>query len=256
MRSLVIAASFALCGVMLGPQQAEAQAPEPLASANAPAARAVVELYTSQGCSSCPKADAVLGRLAERDDIITISWGVDYWDYLGWRDTAARPEFTARQKAYAKVLGYGMVYTPQAVINGATHVNGSDEAKIERAIDRSSKALAAARVPVRLLAVDGKLVVDIDAAPQGVLAKEATVWLAPIAHRVEVPITRGENRGKTIVYSNVARQLIPVGTWSGKAMTVRLDRHSFMSGDADRVAVLLQRGHGGPIVGAALLPQF
>jgi len=257
MRALATAASFALCGVLLGPQGAGAQAPEPPpTTANAPAATAVVELYTSQGCSSCPKADAVLGRLAERDDIITISWGVDYWDYLGWRDTAARPEFTERQKAYAKVLGNGMVYTPQAVINGLAHANGGDEAKIERAIERVSKVFAAARVAVRLSAADGKLAIEIDAAPQGMGAREATVWLAPIAHRIEVPITRGENTGKTIVYSNVARRLIPVGTWNGKSMTVRLDRRSFMPEDADRVAVLLQQGHGGPIVGAALLPRF
>jgi hypothetical protein len=252
MRALAIAASFAVCGV-LGALAAAAQPP---AAAKETDAKAVVELYTSQGCSSCPRADAVLGRLAEREDLITISWGVDYWDYLGWRDTAARPEFTARQKAYAKVLGYGMVYTPQAVINGAAHVNGGDEAKIELTIDRVAKAFEAVRVPVHLSAVDGTLVVDIDAAPKGATAREATVWLATIAHRVEVPIRRGENSGKTIVYSNVARRLIPVGTWSGKRMTVRLDRRSIMHGDADRVAVLLQRGHGGPIVGAALLTQF
>jgi hypothetical protein len=258
MRALAIAASFALCGVLLGPHAAGAQTPEALTTANAPptAARGVVELYTSQGCSSCPKADAVLSKLSERNDLITISWGIDYWDYLGWRDTAARPEFTERQKAYAKALGNGMVYTPQAVINGAAHANGGDEAKIERAIERVSKAFAAARVPVRLSTADGKLVIEIDAARQGVAVKEATVWLAPIAHRVEVPITRGENSGKTIVYSNVARRLIPVGTWNGKSMTVRLDRRSFMPEDADRVAVLVQQGHGGPIIGAALLPQF
>jgi hypothetical protein len=253
MRALGIAASFALCAVLLGPQKAEAQTPEPPAAAAAPAARAVVELYTSQGCSSCPRADVVLGRLAERDDLITISWGVDYWDYLGWRDTSARPEFTLRQKAYAKVLGYGMVYTPQAVINGAAHVNGGDEAKIERTIDLFAKTFAATRVPVRLTAANGHLVVDIDAAPQGTATKEATVWLAPLAHRVEVPITRGENHGKTVVYSNVARRLLPIGTWNGTPMTVRLDRRSFMTSDADRVVVLLQQGHGGPIIGAAVL---
>jgi hypothetical protein len=255
MRSLAIAASIAVLGALYGPAQTAAPTPAEPGPASDPA-KAVVELYTSQGCSSCPKADAVFGRLAERDDIITISWGVDYWDYLGWRDTAARPEFTARQKAYAKVLGYGMVYTPQAVVNGVTHVNGSDEAKIERAIDGNAKAFAAARVPVHLSVAGDKVVIGVEAAPKGVSAKEATVWLASIAHRVEVPITRGENRGKTIVYSNVARRLIPVGTWTGRPMTVRLDRHSFMGGDADRVAVLLQQGHGGPIVGAALLPRF
>ena len=248
MRSLAIAASLAGFAALVGPAEAQSEGP-----AASPATKAVIELYTSQGCSSCPSADAVLGRLADRQDVIAISWAVDYWDYLGWRDTAARPEFTERQKAYAKILGNGMVYTPQAVINGVVHVNGSDEAKIERAMDQNFKAFAGSQVPVRLSAAEGKLVVDIGAAPEGAGAKEATVWLAPIAHRVEVPITRGENRGKTIVYSNVARGLIPVGTWNGKPMTVHLDRHNVMFGDADRCAVFLQQGRGGPIVGAALL---
>jgi hypothetical protein len=254
MRLLAIAASFAVCGVLFGPQAKAEDAARPSTAATAP--RAIIELYTSQGCPNCPAADALLGRLARRDGILAISWGVDYWDYLGWRDTAARPEFTVRQKAYAKVLGNGMVYTPEAVINGVAHANGSDEAKIERAIDKSFKAFAAAQVPVRLSAVDGKLAIEIGAAPKGAPSAEATVWLAPIAGSVEVPITRGENHGKTIVYSNVARGLIPVGTWNGKAMTVRLDRHSFMYGDADRIAVLVQQGPGGPIIGAAMLTQF
>lgn len=251
MRSLAIAASFAGFAALIGPAEAQSQGP-----AASPQTKAVIELYTSQGCSSCPSADALFGRLAKRDDIIAISWAVDYWDYLGWRDTAARPEFTERQKAYAKMLGNGMVYTPQAVINGLVHVNGSDEVKIERAIDKSFRSFAGSQVPVRLSAVDGKLIVHIGAAPEGAGAKEATVWLAPIAPRVEVPITKGENRGKTIVYSNVARGLIPVGTWNGKPMTVRLDLHSVMFGDSDRCAALLQQGRGGPIIGAAMLAQF
>jgi hypothetical protein len=248
MRSLAIAASLAGFAALVSPAEAQSEGP-----AAAPPIKAVIELYTSQACSSCPSADALLGRLAERQDVIAISWAVDYWDYLGWRDTAARPEFTDRQKAYAKILGNGMVYTPQAVIDGLVHVNGSDEARIERAIEKNFPAFADSRVSVHLSAASGKLVVDIGAAPAGVGAKEATVWLAPIAHRVEVPITRGENRGKTIVYSNVARGLIPVGTWNGKPMTVHVDRHNVMFGGADRCAVLLQQGRGGPILGAALL---
>ena len=251
MRSLATVAALAGLAVLSAPMQAQAEG-----AAGAPKPKAVVELYTSQACSSCPKADALLGRLAKHDDIVAITWSVDYWDYLGWRDTSARPEFTERQKAYAKVVGDGMVYTPQAVINGVAHVNGGDEGRMDRAIDEGLKAFTALQVPVRLSAVDGRLVVEIGAAPQGTEAKEATVWLAPLAGSVEVPITKGENRGKTIVYSNVARGLIPVGTWNGKAMTVRLERHNFMYRDADRCAVLLQQGRGGPIVGAALLTKF
>jgi hypothetical protein len=246
MRSWALLTLAGLAG-LLGPVQAASQTP------TSGQVKGVYELFTSQGCSSCPAADDVLGRLAKRDDVIALTLPVDYWDYLGWRDTLARPEFTARQKAYAKVLGDGMVYTPQAVVSGLAHLNGGDAARIERAIDKTAKLFAASRVPITLSASDGKLVIDVASAPDGVPAKEATVWLAAIASSVKVPILRGENQGRTIVYSNVVRAMMPVGTWNGKEMVVKLDRSSFMHGSADRCAVLLQQGYGGPIVGAAQL---
>ena len=216
----------------------------------------VVELYTSQGCSSCPSADALLGKLAKRDDIIALSFSVDYWDYLGWKDTLANPKFTERQRAYGKARGDGAIYTPQAVINGMTHVNGSDEDQIGRLVDKTAKTLSALRVPLRLSKDKDKLVVEAGPAPSGATPKEATLWLAVISKEVAVPIERGENHGKTIIYNNVVRELIPIGMWNGKAMTVQLERHSFMQPGTDRCAVLLQQGHAGPIVGAALLRQF
>jgi hypothetical protein len=234
---------------------AQAQSADATAPAAAPAQKAVVELFTSQGCSSCPAADALLARLAQRDDLIAISLSVDYWDYLGWKDTLAQAKFSERQKAYAKVIGDGMVYTPQIVVNGAAHVNGSDEGRIFAAIEKTNVAVAASRAPVNLSAAGGKLVVEIAASP-GNVAKEATVWLAVISPSVQVPITRGENKGKTITYTNVVRELIPIGMWSGKAMTVRLHRHSIAYAGAERCAVLVQQGRGGPIVGAALIKQF
>ncbi len=115
---------------------------------------AVVELFTSQGCSSCPNADAVLGRLAKRDDIIALSLSVDYWDYLGWKDTLASPKFTERQRAYGKVRGDGAIYTPQLVVNGLAHVNGSDEGEIGRLIDKTAKTLS--RLPRADPAVAGQ----------------------------------------------------------------------------------------------------
>jgi hypothetical protein len=233
---------------MLSPREAGAQA-----TATSAQIKAVYELFTSQGCSSCPAADAILGRLAKRDDVIALTLPVDYWDYLGWRDTLARSEFTDRQKAYAKLLGDGMVYTPQAVVSGLAHVNGSNEEGIERAIEKTAKRFLTSRVTVSLTAADGRLKIDIAPAPDGAVPKEATVWLAAIAGSVEVPITRGENQGRTILYTNVVRRLMPIGTWNGTEMIVKLDRHSFMSNSADRCAVLLQEGQGGPIVGAALL---
>ena len=247
MRCLAIVALVGL-GPLVGTSEAIAQH----ASTSAQV-KAVYELYTSQGCSSCPAADALVGRLAKRDDVIALTLPVDIWDYLGWRDTLARPEFTDRQRAYAKVLGDGMVYTPEAVVSGIVHTNARSEDTIERAIAQTAKQFAASRVPISLLLENGQLLIDVAAAPKRAQAKEATVWLAAIASSIEVPIARGENKGRTIVYSNVVRRLMPVGTWSGAEMVVKLDRNSFMTSGTDRCAVLLQQGHGGPIIGAALL---
>jgi hypothetical protein len=146
-----------------------------------------------------------------------------------------------------------MVYTPQAVVSGLAHVNGSNAEKIDKAIETTAELFAASRVPIRLSATDGKLLIDVAPAPDGTPVKEATVWLAALASSVKVPIARGENQGHTIVYSNVVRRLIPIGIWDGGEMVVRLDRSSFMQGGADRCVVMLQQGHGGPIVGAALI---
>jgi hypothetical protein len=225
----------------------------PTRAANEPTA--VVELFTSQGCSSCPSADALLARLAGRDDVIALSLPVDYWDYLGWKDTLASPRFSERQRAYAHTRADGAIYTPQAVVNGLMHVNGADEGSIKRTIEKTGKTLGTSFVPIRMTESKDRLVVEAGAAQPGVPAKEATLWLAVISASVTVPIARGENQGKTVTYSNVVRDLMPIGMWNGKPMTVQLERHSFMRPGADRCAVLLQQGQAGPIVGAALLRQ-
>jgi hypothetical protein len=218
--------------------------------------KAVVELFTSQGCSSCPAADDLLGRLAKRDDIIALSFSVDVWDYLGWHDTLASPKFTERQRKYAHARGDGAIYTPQAIVNGIAHVNGADESGIVRAIEKTGKAISSMLVPIRLTREGENLVIEADAAAGGTQAKDATLWLAAISKGVEVNIRRGENQGRTITYHNVVRELIPIGMWNGEPMTVRLPRDSFMRPGTERCAVLLQQGKAGPIVGAALLPQF
>jgi hypothetical protein len=219
------------------------------------ASRAVVELFTSQGCSSCPRADAVMGRLAERDDVVALSLSIDYWDYLGWKDTLASPKFTERQRAYAHTRGDGAIYTPQAVVNGLVHVNGADEGLIDRTMESTGKAVARSIVPVRLSESKERLVVETGSGQMGAAAKEATLWLAVIAAHVTVPITRGENQGKTVIYNNVVRDLMPIGMWNGKPMIVQLPRHSFMRPGADRCAAFLQQGNAGPIIGAAMLRQ-
>jgi hypothetical protein len=252
--------SFALLICFLGfAGTADPSAAQSLASNTLPASeksKPVIELFTSQGCSSCPAADALLGRWADRDDLIALSLSVDYWDYLGWKDTLASPKFSERQRAYAQARGDGAIYTPQVVVNGLAHVNGAQEIQISRAMEKTSKALSVSHVPIRLSEDHGKLVIDVGAAPQGAPAKEATLWLAAISRRVEVPIRRGENEGKTVTYTNVVRELIPVGTWSGKAITVQLERSTFMRPGTERCAVLLQQGRAGPIVGAEMMQEF
>jgi hypothetical protein len=254
----LIALAAGLVGLSASAQSqatgADAADAAPLKAATEP--KAVVELFTSQGCSSCPTADAVLSRLVKRDDIVAVSMPVDYWDYLGWKDTLASPKFSERQRAYGKARGDGAIYTPQVVVNGLAHVNGNDEGKISLLIDKTAKTLALSRVPIRLSQDKSKLVVEAGAAQEGTAIKEATLWLAVIAKNVTVPIERGENQGKTITYANVVRELIPIGMWNGKAMTVRLDRQSFMRPGTDRCAVLLQQGHAGAIIGAALMRNF
>ena len=164
--------------------------------------RAVVELFTSQGCSSCPAADKLLGELAADPSLVAISVPIDYWDYLGWKDTLADPRNTARQKAYAHARGDGQVYTPQVVVNGSLHALGSDKAAIEHAIAKSRKLGAMSLPPVTLAVADGRLNVAVpDGAdePRG----GAEVWLCGLAKAVTVAIGRGENKGRTITYHNV-----------------------------------------------------
>jgi hypothetical protein len=221
-----------------------------------PQVKAVVELFTSQGCSSCPPADALLEWYANRDDIVALSLPVDYWDYLGWKDTLAKRTFSERQRAYATARGDGMIYTPQVVVNGIAHAVGSRKADIEQAIEKTKQKIQPVLVPVRLHTDEGKLVVEAQAAADGKPAKNATLWLAVIARRVEVSIHRGENKGKTVTYSNVVRELTPIGTWSGQPIAISLEKHAVVRPGAESCAVLLQQGPAGPIVGAALLRQW
>lgn len=213
--------------------------------------KGVVELFTSQGCSSCPPADALLGKYADSREVIALSFPVDYWDYLGWKDTLANPRFTTRQRAYAKARGDGAIYTPQIVVDGTTHVVGSDKAEIDKAIEEAWPKFSTSRVPVRFWLQGGATIVETGGSPEGAAAREATIWFAVITKRVEVPVRSGENKGQTLVYTNVVRELVPVGMWTGKPMSLRLARHAALRPETDAFAVLIQQGDGGPIIGAA-----
>jgi hypothetical protein len=202
----------------------------------------VVELYQSQGCSSCPPANANLNAIADRADVIPLSFAVTYWDQLGWKDSFARPQFTARQWDYAHSGGRAQVATPQMVINGGRQtIVGSNRQQLEAAI-------AAARhgAGPRITFADHK--VSIGAMDT---AKLSTVWLVRYDPRSNnVPIRAGENGGRTLPHRNIVRQLVSVGIWSGAAKSFAIPANP---DPIYRTAVLVQRGKGGPIAAAARL---
>ncbi len=210
------------------------------APASAPPVPVVVELYQSQGCSSCPPASANLNAIADRPDVIPLSFAVTYWDQLGWKDTFATPEYTVRQWDYARSGGRGEVATPQMVINGGRQtIVGNDRRQLEAAI-------AAARHPSgpRITLAGNRVSI---AAAGG--ATPSTVWLVRYDPRVNnVPVRAGENGGRTLPHRNIVRQLAALGTWSGTAVSFALPSSP---SPAYRTAVLLQSGKGGPIVAAA-----
>jgi hypothetical protein len=215
--------------------------------------KGVVELFTSQGCSSCPPADKLLADYADRSDILALSYNVDYWDYLGWKDTLASPENTQRQRDYAQARGDGQVYTPQAVIDGRTHVVGSRQPAIDEALAKYGDGLP---VPLSLSTTADAITVNIGKAAEGSMP-HATLWLVMYTREVTVPIDRGENTGKTITYRNSVRKLRPIAMWKGDDMSVDLPKSEFKHAGADRCAVLLQAetedGLPGPILGAATI---
>ncbi len=219
----------------------------------APASKtsAVIELFTSQGCSSCPPADALLGRLVDKPGLVALSFSVDYWDYLGWRDTLGTPANSDRQRGYARSRGDGRVYTPQIVVDGVAHVNGADESAVRAAVKAAEKRLAEVKVPVSMHAEGDTLIVDIGAAPAGSDRRAAAVWLA-IAKEVEkVEVVRGENRGRALSYHHPVREFTPIGIWHGEAMTLRLPLKDLKTMGGDCLFALLQVENTGPILGAA-----
>jgi hypothetical protein len=215
--------------------------------------KAVVELFTSQGCSSCPPADKILGELAKDPSVIALSLPIDYWDYLGWKDTLADSRFSARQKAYSHVRGDRDVYTPQMIVNGAVHVIGSDRARIEGAIKDTVKTSQVMSVPVTMSLSGKQLTVSVAAGKQGA-PTQGEIWLCSISKAVPISIGRGENRGREIVYHNVVRNLQKVGDWDGSAGSWTVPLDSVMRDGIDAAAVLVQDGNRdkpGPMLGAA-----
>jgi hypothetical protein len=216
-----------------------------------PRPRAVVELYTSQGCSSCPPADKLMAELTKDPSLIILSLPVDYWDYLGWRDTMAHSAFTYRQRAYSAVRGDRKVYTPQAVVNGVAHAVGSDRAQIE-------KAAAGTRGQGGVLAYDisvtrGESGLAVRCPARETETDLAHLWVLPFVRERSVQIGRGENGGRSITYVNVVRFLSRIGECRGAAGSVQIPATS-VTDDADGIVVLMQGGNEkkpGPVLAAA-----
>ncbi|HAH11682.1 MAG TPA: DUF1223 domain-containing protein, partial [Alphaproteobacteria bacterium] len=210
-----------------------------------PAAGPVVaELFTSQGCSSCPPADALFVELARRSDVIALTFNVDYWDYIGWRDVFARPDYGKRAAAYVKALKLQSPYTPQIVIHGRKDLGGQSQADVMAAIKAHAAPPA---TQVGIAHQNGQLAISIG--PGTKPAAAATVWLFRTLSLATVEIKAGENRGRSITYANVVRSMENIGTWSGQPVTLNQTLQALSDGPApDGVAVLVQAGEGGPIL--------
>jgi hypothetical protein len=209
--------------------------------AGAAGVRNVVELFTSQGCSSCPPADRILSRLARDPGTLALSFPVDYWDYIGWKDTLATPSYTARQKAYALASGKGAVYTPQAIVNGLADAVGSDLEAIEEAEGETVKRAGVLSVPLTVVERNGKIDVSVGAAGAA-SPQSAGVYLLALASSRTVTVQRGENAGSTLTYSNVVRAMTKIGDWNGAAVDLQADLSQAYLDGADSYAVIVQAG--------------
>jgi hypothetical protein len=242
MRRLLIALLVFVQSFLAAPAQESPRTPHP---------RAVVEMFTSQGCSACPAADRLLGEIARDPTIIALSYSVQIWDHLGWRDTLATPENTARQKAYSEARGDRRVYTPQAVINGVFHAIGSSRSEIEAryVAAASGPAAAALSVPVTIEREGARVKVSLGARGD---VGAARILIVTFERERRVVIARGENKGHTLTYFNAVRSFMDRGGWTGAAMSIGFD----LPNDAGLgAAVLLQAvdnaGAPGVILGAA-----
>lgn len=212
------------------------------AAARADDRPAVVELFTSQGCSSCPPADALLGELSRRGDVIALAYHVDYWDYLGWKDPFASRSATERQRLYARTLGLSGIYTPQMVVDGAVDVVGSNRPAVMAALGGSRQGPG-----IRVSREAGALKVDV-AAAKG--APESEVVLVAYAEKAETKVQRGENAGRSLTEYGIVRGVYPLGRWTGDPARFSIDLSS-VAGDATAAAVLVQASGPGRVLGAA-----
>ncbi len=216
------------------------------------AAPVVVELFTSQGCSSCPPADAYLRELARDPGILALSMHVDYWNGLGWKDPFSNREVTLRQRDYVRRLGGHYTYTPQMVVMGRAQATGSNRADVARLIARArAEAPPPPSIEIGHPSRD-KLTIRIGARP---FVGRATVWLLAYDSRHETKIPTGENRGKTLAYANVVRSIRSVGQWAGAAAEFTVDVAKEVNDGYENCAVIVQADGVGPIIGVSSMPM-
>ncbi len=207
----------------------------------------VIELFTSQGCSSCPPADALLGELSARDDVLPLALHVDYWDYIGWKDEFADPAHTKRQKGYARQAGDRTIYTPQMIVSGTDHVIGYKPMKLAMIIEKHGDQ--AAPVALDLTRTGNRLRIVAEA--EETLTGGYLIQLVSWRPSAEVAIRRGENAGRTLTYHNIVSRLVEIGQWNGQG------RHAITAEipDDGPHAILIQRSGPGAIVAAARVPE-
>lgn len=210
-----------------------------------PAAPVVIELFTSQGCSSCPPADALLGELSRRRNVVALAFHVDYWDSIGWRDRFAMAAATLRQRRYVEALRLESAFTPQVVIGGSRSLVGSDRQSIQAAVAQG----AATGVPVEATIAGDELVISLPDA--GDTASRDVEFIAYLP-QATTQVGRGENSGRTLTDFNIVRDFRRLGAWSGKAVAWRVPLKS-LPGDATRAAVLVQEAQQGSIAGAVAI---
>lgn len=241
-RYLLVLAGLVLAGDVLaaGPVQQAAAPP------------VVVELFTSQGCNTCPPADAYLGELAQRKDVLALAFHVDYWNYIGWTDPFARPWASARQRDYRDNLKTRFVYTPQIVVDGAAEGVGSETSTIDSLIRAAAAKKAATPAPRILLSwrVDGALAVDVGegVSPPG---NPATLWLVGYDKQHVTSVTRGENEGRTLTDYHPVRTYKRLGSWAGWSAEFIVPADEAKALGDGGIAVLLQMNGTGPILTSA-----
>lgn len=241
--------TFAASGLAAG----LAAAAGPAGAVGSAARPVVVELFTSQGCSSCPPADAFLGELAKRRDVVALAFHVDYWDYIGWKDPFGDPLHTARQRGYAARLRQRTIYTPQMVIDGVGHLVGSRRAEVEATITRRLGLGRAERVSIPIEVgrrSDGPVTVVV---PAAATTGPADLLLAALDREHTTEIRRGENSGRVLADFNVVRSIARIGQWDGTELAVTVRPDAWHRG-ADELVILLQAADHGPIWGSARVP--